>query len=394
MKKNILLLTLILILVSTQFSFGQNDTIAPPKTYHVAIFAPLYLDSVFTNTGLNIGNSIPKFIMPGVEFAQGAHIALDTLTTGGKSVDVTIYDSKAYLQSIPWLIKYNRLDNVDLIIGSVKDPDYHELADFALQKSIPFVSATYPNDGGILANPFLIIVNSTLKANCEGIFSYLLQKHGTDKIYIIKRKGDDRIENYFRNINTSEGKPLLNMRTIMIDSTISTYSLLNRIDSTQPAVIIGASLDEDLAKSVADACYPIQKNHQLILIGMPNWDGFRSLYNKDAYKDFPIRYTSPHYDAKNNPLDSVLIKKYFQLYRARPSDMTYKGFGVTWYFINLLLQYPGEVMDHLNDYKLSVFHDYNFRPVYIEKQNFTPDYYENKHVFIMEILNGDTIREW
>lgn len=394
MKKNILFLTVALVF-ATFFSFGQNDTIVPSKTYHIAIFAPLYLDSAFASSNnLVNGNAIPKFIMPAVEFIQGAHIALDTLPLNGKTAEATFYDTKSSTQPISWLIKYKKLDNVDLIIGSVKEPDYRELADFALEKNIPFVSATYPNDGGIIANPFLIIVNSTLKSNCEAIFSYLLQKHGTDKIYIIKRKGDNRIDNYFREINNAEGKPLLNIRTIMIDSTISTYSLLNRIDSTQPAVIIGASLDEDLAKSVADACYPIQKNHQLILIGMPNWDGFRSLYNKDAYKDFPIRYTTPHYDAKGNSFDSLLIKKYFQIYRAKPSDMAYKGFGITWYFTNLLLHNPDDFIAHINATLLAAFHDFNFRPVYIEKQNTSPDYYENKHLFIMEILNGDIVREW
>lgn len=393
MKKNILLLTVALI-VASQFLFAQNDTKPPSKTYHVAIFAPLYLDSAFSNGQMTYGNTIPKFIMPAVDFVQGAHIALDTLSLNGKSADVTIYDSKSYTQPISWLIKYKKLDNIDLIIGSVKDPDYHQLADFALQKNIPFVSATYPNDGGILANPFLIIVNSTLKANCEGIFSYLLQKHGTDKIYLIKRKGDDRIDNYFKAINYSEGRPLLNIRTIMVDSTISTYSLMNRIDTLHTAVIIGASLDETFAKSLADACYPIQKKHPIVLIGMPNWDGFKSLYQRDVYKDFPIRYTTPFYDTKTSSTDSILIKKYFQIYRTKPSDMAYKGFVITWYFINLLLEYPGEIMSHLNNSGVPVFHDYNFRPVYIEKQNKVPDYYENKHLFIMEILNGDVVREW
>lgn len=393
MKKKISFIILLCIVSSLQFLFAQNQIRSSSKTYHIAIFAPLYLDSVFTNTGLNVENSIPKFIVPGVEFAQGAHIALDTLMLNGKSADATIYDSKSYTQTIPWLIQYKKLDDVDLIIGSVRDPAYHQLANFALQKNIPFVSATYPNDGGIHTNPFLIIVNPTLKANCEGIFSYLLQKHGTDKIYLIKRKGDDRIENYFRAINTSEGKPLLNIKTIMIDSTISSYSLLNRIDSTKPAVIIGANLDEDFAKSVADACYPIQKKHPLVLIGMPNWDGFKSLYKKDAYKDFPIRYTTPHYDAKDNSFDSILIKKYFQIYRAKPSDMAFKGFGITWYFTNLLLNYPNDFFTHINDSAFAPFHNFNFRPVF-EKQNTTPDYYENKHLFIMEILNGDIVREW
>ena len=71
---------------------------------------------------------------------------------------------------------------------------------------------------------------------------------------------------------------------------------------------------------------------------MPNWDGFKSLIKKDAYKDFPIRYTTPHYDAKNNLFDSLLIQKYFQLYSAKPSDMAYKGFEMACYFTNLLLQ--------------------------------------------------------
>jgi hypothetical protein len=391
-KKNLFLI--VFSFATIQFSFAQEAVTYPSKIYRIAVFAPLYLDSVFSNSQLNYSNSLPKFVMPAVEFVQGAHIALDTFSLNGNKAQAFIYDSKSYTQPISWLIKYKHLDSIDMIIGSVKDPDYHELADFALQKNIPFISATFPNDGGIIANPDLFIVNSTLKANCEGIFSYLLQKHGTDKIYLIKRKGDDRIENYFKVINTSEGKPLLNMRTIMIDSSITSYSLLNRIDSTKPSVIIGAGLDEGFAKNIADACYPIQKKHSLVLIGMPNWDGFKSLLKKDAYKDFPIRYTTPHYDSKNNSYDSLLIKKYFQLYRAKPSEMAYKGFATTYYFTNLLLTYPTGFISHINDTAFSVFYDFNFRAVYVDKKNKLPDYYENKHLFIMEILNGDIVREW
>jgi hypothetical protein len=393
MKKSIWYLVVALFFLATQ-SFAQGSISPLVKTYRIAVFSPMYLDSVFGNNMPNLDNSIPKFILPAIEFTQGARIALDTLSLNGKHAEAYIYDSKSYTQPISWLIKYKKLDSIDLIIGSVKDPDYHELAAFALQKNIPFISATYPNDGGIIGNPFLLIANSTLKTNCEAIFSYLLQKHGTDKIYIIKKKGDDRIENYIRSINYAEGKPLLNIKTIMTDSSISSYSLLNRIDSTQPAVIIGASLEEGFAKNLADACYPIQKKHPLILIGMPNWDAFKSLTKTDHYKDFPIRYTTPHYDAENNSFDSLLMLKYFQLYRAKPTDMAYKGFEMTYYFTNILLRYPADFMSHINDTAFTVFHDFNFRPVFIDKKNKVPDYFENKHVFIMQILNGDILREW
>jgi hypothetical protein len=386
-------LLFLFLFLGLQKSFAQN--IAPvEKVYRVAIFAPLYLDSAFANGKLKSQKTIPRLIMPAVDFVQGAQIALDTLSLNGKKVEAFIYDSKSITQPISWLIRNRKLDNLDLIIGSVKEPDYSELAQFAVQKSIPFVSATYPNDGAVRQNPFLVIANSTLKANCEGIFSYIMQKHGTDNIYLIKKKGDNRIDNYFKEINAAEGKPLLKIKTIMLDSSISSYGLRYLVDTTRPAIIIGASLDETFSRKLADACYPLQKTNPLVLIGMPNWDGFRSLFKKEAYNDFPIRYTTPHYDVKNNAFTDFLVQKYFHLYRAKPSDMAHKGFEITYYFTSILLNYNKEFMAHLNEDRFACFHDFNFRPVFFDKKSKAPDYYENKHLFIMQILNGEIEREW
>jgi hypothetical protein len=68
-------------------------------------------------------------------------------------------------------------------------------------KNIPFISATYPNDGGITANPNVVLLNSTLKAHCEAIYSDILQNHGTDKIYLCRKKGtqEDKICGLFEN---------------------------------------------------------------------------------------------------------------------------------------------------------------------------------------------------
>lgn len=397
MKKNIWLLLFVTIL-QTGIAFGQSTdsttSAAVPKTYKVAVFAPMYLDSIFSNASFNTSNTLPRFIMPAVEFVQGAQIAFDTLSLNGKKAEAFIYDSKSVTRPITWLVQNKLLDSMDLIIGSVKEPDYQELANFAVEKRIPFVSATYPNDGGITQNPYLMIVNSTLKAHCEGILSYLVQKHGTDKIYLVKKKGDDRIENYFKDANMEDGKPLINIKTITLDSSISSYALARRIDTTEATVIIGASLNETFAKKLADACYPIQKNNPLVLIGMPNWDGFRSFAKKDAYPDFPILYTTPHYNSKNTVYDSLIVQKYFQLYRAKPSDMAYKGFQTAYLFTNLLLNNPSDFMSHINDTQYMVFHNYNFLPVHVGANSDTPDYFENSHLFIMQILNGEIDRAW
>ena len=384
--------------LSSRISFAQNNVdTAKVKVYKVAVFAPLYLDSVFTSVKLRNDKSIPKFIMPAVEFVQGAQIAFDTFALNNERVEAFIYDTKSYTQSLPWLIKNKLLDSLDLMIGSVKDIDFKQLADFALEKQIPFLSATYPNDGGVTANPYLGIINSTLKAHCEGIYSFILQNHGTDKIYICKKSGaqEDKIAGYFKTLNEQEGKPpLLNIQTINLDKGISAALLKSKLDTTRRSVIIGGSLDESFAKSLADACYNIlKKNMLLTLIGMPNWDGFKTFTRKDAYNDFPIHFTTPHYVEKNY-YNSIITSEYNRRYKTTPSDMAYKGFQTAYYFTSLLLKYPDDFMAHLNDKTFTVFHDFNFRPVFTKAVSDTPDYFENKHLFVMSIINGEILREW
>lgn len=361
-----------------------------PRTLKVAVLAPMYLDSTFSS-GSNDDNSIPRYVMPGLEFIQGAEIAFDTLSAEGFKVEAHLIDSKSSFYSISWMIKYGRLDNMNLLIGSVKEPEYSQLATFAAQKKIPFISVTYPNSGGIRKDSFLTIVNSTLKAHCEGIYSYLVQKHGLDNIYLVKRKNENRIEDYFKEINQTEPKQLLRFKTISFDE-INADDLRRQIDTTKPVVLIGASLNETFALMLADAAYAIQKNNKLSLIGMPNWDGFRDLYKKSRYTDFPIRFTTPHWDDNNNEFSSFLGNEYFTKYRAKPGDMAYKGFEAAYYFTNILLHYPDNFIDHLNEDQFAAFHTFNFRPVYLSNPTY-PDYFENKHLFIMQILNGQLVRE-
>jgi len=363
MKKYFLCFIFLFAFAGIQKSFAQIKYPPAYKTYRVAIIAPIYLDSVFEGYHLKSESSIPRYTIGGADFVQGAELALDTLNLHGRHVEAFIYDSKSVSQPLATLLKSGKLDQMDLIIGSVKQPDYNQLAQFAFQKNIPFISATYPNDGGIRNNPDLIIANSTLRAHCESIFSYILQKHGSDNIYLFHKRNDNRISNYFKEIAFVDGKPLLNIKEIMLDSSVSPMGMRYLIDTTKPVVIIGASLNETFSQKLADACYPISKNNKITLIGMPNWDGFSCWY-RNAYMGFPIRYTTPHYLEKTNSFRKYLYDKYLQLYNIDPSDMVEKGFGITYNFTSILINHPGFFTQNLNDTLYAPFHDFNFQPVY------------------------------
>ncbi len=376
---------------------AQNTAVPATKIFQVGIFTPMYLDTIFTSTGtIRFKEGIPKFMLPGLEFAHGTEIALDSIRTGKQNVVATIYDTKSYTQSINQLIKDKKLENLDIIIGSVKDFEFKQLADFALLKNIPFISATYPNDGGTTANPFLVVVNATLKAHCEAIFSYLLQNHGTDKIFICRQKGaqEDKVAAYFRMINMQEGKPLLEIQTLNFDSTVSPRLLKAKLDSNRQTVIIGGSLDEIFATSLTSACYELHNSYPITLLGMPNWDNFKALTKNDAYQDFPVYFTTPYFNTKWDNYSKMIGNAYFKKYKGKPTDMVFKGFESTYLFIKLLTKYPENVMSHLNDKGSKVFSDFNFKPVLLKKEASIPDYFENKHVYFVRMMNGSLSKAW
>ena len=373
---------------------AQADSSKSFPTYRVGIFAPLYLDSMFSNGNFKYKQGIPKSLMPSIDFIQGAQIALDSMKTGKVNIEALIFDSRSYTKNIPYLINAKSIDSLDLIIGSVKDADYKQLADFALAKNIPFISATYPNDGGVVANPFTVIINSTLKAHCEAIYSYLLQNHGTDQIFLCRKKGsqEDRVAGYFKLLNEQDGKPLLNIKTLITDSVTADF-LIPKLDSNRQAVLIGGSLEENFAASLATACFNLHETYPLLLIGMPNWDAFASLHKRDL-DGLPVYFTSPYFNAKLDNYSKMLTAAYLKKYKIKPSDMAYKGFETVYLFTRLLAKYPNDLISHINDKTEKVFCEYNIRPVMLKKDNTGPDYFENKHLYFIKLLNGNISKAW
>ena len=377
---------------------AQTDTtksVAVVPSYKVGIFAPLYLDSVFTDKEFRYKQGVPRFIMPAVDFVQGAQVALDSMQ-GNENIEASIFDSKAYTQNIPWLIQNKKLDSLDLIIGNVKDAEYRQLADFAMQKKIPFISATYPNDGGITANPYLVIMNSTLRSHCEAIYSYLLQNHGTDKIYLFRKPGvqEDQVAGYFKQLNEQDGEPLLPIQVLNFDSNPTSDYIKTKLDSNRKSVIIGASLEENFASNLANASYELNAVYPITLIGMPTWDGFACFHKKEGLLDFPVYFTSPYWNYKWDNYSKMVLNAYTKKFKGKPSDMAFKGFESVYLFTKLLTRYPNDVMRHLNDKTLKVFNEYNFRPVTLKKENEVPDYFENKHLYFVKIVNGTASRAW
>ena len=369
-----------------QHAFSQTNN----SRLKIGIFAPIYLDSIFKGKSYTFGKKFPRFAVQGIDFIQGAQIALDSFPIENTSIDLSIYDTKSDSLNIDQLIQTNQLKGLDLIIGSVKDEEFDLLASYSKEERIPFISATYPNDGGVTSNPYLIFLNPTLKTHCQALFGYLLQNQDSAKFILAKQSGnqENKIYEHIENMNKIEKKHLLNIKSINLDSNY--ISIRTLLDSNKNNIIFAGSLNETFANNLYSVLSNTDKKYKITLLGMPNWDGFSSLNKKikESPRNLSFIFTSSYYNNKADTISKILQEVYLNNYKGRPSEYAYKGFEILYNFSRILNENKRQFTKHLNN-NFSLFTEYNIMPVSIEKKSKNVDYYENKHLyFLKKTKNG------
>lgn len=380
---------LIIILSCTTLFLNAGDR-TQPDTLRVGLFANLFIDSSFTGQTYKFKNQMPRHLLPGLDFTEGALLALDSIAAT-QPLLVTVFDIRSKGQSVAELRSKGVFDSLDLLIGAVSGTDYRQLADAALYFQIPFLSATFPNDGGVVNNPFTIILNPTLPVHCKAIYNHLLTTEPTANMIYLRKSGvqEDRLADYFDKYNAnSAGKPLLKWKTIAVKDSVSKSQLLAELDSTKNNVIIVGSLDERFGVKTLSLLSQL-KGYPVSVIGMPTWETIKEL-NQSPYKELTVYYSTAFYNT-GTPAFELFTKKFTELTHGRPSDLAFKGYETAYNFVNLLMKHKDQLLNKLGDAAFHQFTNYDLRPV-ISASTGKPDYFENKRIYIIRKHNGTTLK--
>jgi hypothetical protein len=388
MLQRLKLAFLIVLLFSFHHSYSQTDSGA--KRFQVAVFTPLYLDSVFdANQVYKLDKYFPKYINPGLEFYEGVQLALDSLQKEKAQLDVFVYDLKSITQPLSGVINSETFSTIDLIIGNVNNTEMVMLANTAAQKKIPFINVNFPNDGGITNNPYLVILSSTLKTHCEGIYRFMQRQFPLDEIIVFRKKGvqEDRLQNYFNEFAKVTASVPLKIKYVTLENKFDSTLLALYLNKNRTTICVAGSLDLNFANSLCQQLSSLSDKFNLKLIGMPNWDGLPEL-NKPGMKTLEIIYSTPFNLSNSNNVALSIQDYYKNKFYSRPSDMVYRGYETMYRFGKLLLQYGAALSTGVTEKKFTVFTDFDIQPVSINKQNITVDYLENKKLYFVRKLNG------
>ncbi len=365
----------------------ESTTVAKPK---IAIFAPLYLDSAFdaTNEYRYAKNVLPKFINPGLEFYEGAQLALDSLAREGAGMEVFVYDTRSAKESLEDQLKRAELADVKLIIAHCSSNEVRLFAEAAQKRNIPVINTTVPNDGGVSGNPYFVVLNPTLRTQVEGIYKYVQKYQATKQAIVFRKKGaiEDQIKSLLDEYTKTTSSVALKIKYVDLVDSFTVNQLKAQLDSNRSTVVISGTLDANFGKRLAQQLASISKSYPLSLIGMPTWDGVRD-FARPEFNGLEIIYANPFYNSKSDKISQDISAYFNNTMYARPSDMVFRGYEVTWKFAKLLIRYGNDLASNLGDKSNKVFTEFDIQPV-LDRSSMTLQYFENKKLYFLRWQDG------
>lgn len=373
--------------------FSQSQAQITPTRLKIAVFAPLYIDSAFSGNEYKLGNnSLPRTMLPGLAFYNGVLMAIDSLQKEKINAHVLFYDTKNIAENLHTIILKPEMQDVSLIIASFNNSnEIKTLADFALQKKVLLISATFPNDGGVHNNPYFVVLNSTLHTHCQNIYKHLQQYYSLSNIVYVRTKGnvEDFIQSsFFSSAKTTASVPL-KLKIIELNDHFSENELMKHLDSTKKNTIVCGSIDEAFGLKVLHTLSAKAASYRSTVIGMPTWDGIKEI-DKSGCKNVDIVYSSAYNFLRKDKPVKQFINEYQAVYAAKPNDLALQGFEAMYRFTKLVLQFGELTPQFISSNKYKVFNDFDITPVYTTTNNSqrVTNYLENRKVYFIKKNSG------
>lgn len=379
-------LTLIFVLLIS-FIHSQEAN----STYEVALFSSLYLDQQFNSSNELINpRQISRNAIASLEFYEGASLAIDSLNTSGKKINLTLFDVQSTNGNISKAFEDGAFDKLDLIIAQVSGDDFFQLAIIAQELDIPIVNATYPNSKGIKENPELFIVNPRINTHLEVINKKIIGNWKSAKIIWFRRENpaEKQLEMLFKSITPGTEKSTPPIKTVVLKNDFEQADIRGFLDTLKSNVWILGSFDDAFAIKFLNTLQGINGKSKLNILGMPNLETLKEIQSA-KYRDLSFYYTS----AFHAPLESPFIRNMNELFVStmgvKCPSMTLRGYEITYYFCSILAEYGKVKINQPDTPKgFKILTDFDFSPVYLGKNSGSPDFYENKKIQLIRMLNG------
>lgn len=318
-------------------------------------------DTTLTINGVNIDQKAEGFI----EFYEGAILAIDSMQRKGMNIELFVFDVTNQ-QMINALLQLEEFRDLNLIIGPVYPELQETVASFAAKNRIPMISPLSSSGNFELNNSWYFKVNPTKEFQLEQTATYISDEFSKKNFFLLQLSGNSTSADAQlaklceEKLAVRLGKNLFHEFNFQQMGVNSIKPLMD--ESGENIFVIPTDNEAQVSVAVTNLT-ALAEHFNIILMGTPSLTKLKSIQT-ESYHRIRLRYLSPYFIDYTKPLVRRFVGNYREIFSAEPSQFSFQGFDVSYYFLSALFRYGKDFRKCLPDYPMELTQMvFNFRKV-------------------------------
>ena len=310
-----------------------------------------------------------------LEFYMGALLAIDSLKKQGVVAKLVLFDTMRDSLKIAQILRNPDMKNMDLIIGPFYTELVNQVASFARENRIFYISPIAINAASLVSNPYLMQVNSGEINTVAPMVEYISKQENIHVTLIGNQLEEDQTvyNAYLNKLKTAFADTSLTALQMRYDDLRQTGSYLkaNRMN-----IVIIPAANERFVNLIAAQLNAASRTYQINLYGPANWTKFVN-FDPEYLHTLEFRYaTAFHIDYDTPPVQNFL-QQYRKMYFTEPTMLTgineispnayqfaFLGYDVTFYFMSVIQKFGKDFGQCIPFFKMPLLQsDFRFEKI-------------------------------
>lgn len=371
----------------------QKPAVIKSLVYNIAVMLPFSVADYIPNAA---NDSVPESSTIALEFYEGMLLSFEKLKQEGVSLQVHVYDTENNVNTVNRLLQTPELMSADLIVGPVYNRELKPVANFARQHQVYQLSPLSPSSNICHDNPWYLIANPSIEAQCAAIYQYIASGQEQKRIVTIcsGKSNETGLSNLFFHFRHQSKESGLDINNIPVSQIIyanqSIAEIEQHLSPLDENMIVVTSFDPLLVYDLITKLNSLRSKYRIKLFGMPNWLNF-DMVDFEYFANLNLHIPLPFWLDKQDAQYLAFKKSYLSNFKTLPSEYACRGYDTMLWLGRALYNYGktfGTFAGELN--AKGIFTDFVFEPASAHqytsgnKLNRT-DFLENKFVNIVRV---------
>lgn len=325
----------------------EFDSSGVKQSYKISVILPFYLDlmeksnSVGYKEGLELNKELFNKAQYAIDFYLGFKMAAQEFSGKGLNIELHVFDSGQDSAAVNDIVKSNKLQGSDLLVGPLFLSNFLQVADYAKRNKINIVSPVKLSNKVLLGNSFVSKVATSEPIQTRFLGDYIYDSLRFKNVVVVypdkfqERKRMELVKKQIKKSaevhqDTNRMSPLREVYWNPKDF----YGIKSKLKTDEVNIVVAPSDDQPFVTRLLTYLNMLD-DYKFKVIGLESWQSFENI-EIDYLHNLNVHLITSEFIDQESEANLEFITDFNDINGSMPSQFTYLGYDVASYYLSLL----------------------------------------------------------